>query len=45
MGALRAAELSAHGMVGVGRIFGWYRDGVVVDDSEVALLHADAEHG
>ncbi|RKG98104.1 hypothetical protein D7V97_33455 [Corallococcus sp. CA053C] len=45
MGALRAAELSAHGMVGVGRIFGWYRDGVVVDDAEVALLHADAEHG
>ncbi|RKH69910.1 TfuA-like protein [Corallococcus aberystwythensis] len=45
MGALRAAELSAHGMVGVGRIFGWYRDGVAVDDSEVALLHADAEHG
>ncbi|XXF76081.1 TfuA-like protein [Myxococcaceae bacterium GXIMD 01537] len=45
MGALRAAELSTHGMVGVGRIFGWYRDGVVVDDSEVALLHADGEHG
>ncbi len=45
MGALRAAELSAHGMVGVGRIFGWYRDGVAVDDAEVALLHADAEHG
>ena len=45
MGALRAAELAPHGMVGVGRIFGWYRDGVVVDDSEVALLHADAEHG
>ncbi len=45
MGALRAAELSAHGMVGVGQIFEWYRDGVLVDDSEVALLHADAEHG
>ncbi|RYZ38880.1 MAG: hypothetical protein EOO71_22175 [Myxococcaceae bacterium] len=45
MGALRAAELASHGMVGVGRIFGWYRDGVVVDDAEVALLHADAEHG
>jgi hypothetical protein len=45
MGALRAAELSAHGMVGVGRIFEAYRDGVLVDDSEVALLHADAEHG
>ncbi|AEI65838.1 TfuA-like protein [Corallococcus macrosporus] len=45
MGALRAAELTPHGVVGVGRIFEWYRDGVVVDDSEVALLHADAEHG
>jgi hypothetical protein len=45
MGALRAAELSAHGMVGVGQIFEWYRDGVLVDDSEVALLHADAEFG
>ncbi len=45
MGALRAVELAPHGMVGVGRIFQWYRDGVVVDDSEVALLHADAEHG
>jgi hypothetical protein len=44
MGALRAAELSAHGMVGVGRIFEAYRDGELVDDSEVALLHADAEH-
>ncbi len=45
LGALRAAELSAHGVVGVGRIFGWYRDGTVNDDGEVALLHADGEHG
>jgi hypothetical protein len=45
MGALRAAELSGHGMVGVGRIFGWYRDGLIHDDAEVALLHADAELG
>lgn len=45
MGALRAAELSPHGMIGVGRIFGWYRDGAIDDDSEVALLHAGAEHG
>ncbi|ADO70749.1 TfuA-like protein [Stigmatella aurantiaca] len=45
MGALRAAELASHGMVGVGRIFEWYRDGVVADDAEVALLHATAEHG
>jgi len=44
MGALRASELWRDGMVGVGRIFGWYRDGIVRDDSEVALLHAGAEH-
>ncbi len=45
MGALRAAELSRHGMVGVGRIFGWYRDGIVRGDDEVALLHAGADLG
>jgi hypothetical protein len=45
MGALRAAELHTLGMTGAGRIFRWYRDGVVLDDSEVALLHGDAEHG
>jgi hypothetical protein len=45
LGALRAAELAAHGVVGVGRVYGWYRDGVIDDDGEVALLHAGAEHG
>lgn len=45
MGALRAAELHTRGMIGVGRIFRWYRDGEIEDDSEVALLHAGAEHG
>jgi hypothetical protein len=45
MGALRAAELAEHGMVGVGAIYEAYRQGELVDDSEVALLHADAEHG
>jgi hypothetical protein len=44
MGALRAAELAPHGVVGVGQIFRWYRDGAVLDDGEVALLHGDAEH-
>jgi hypothetical protein len=44
-GALRAAELAAQGMVGVGRIFEWYRDRVLVDDSEVAQVHAGAEQG
>ena len=45
MGALRAAELEPFGVVGVGRIFRWYRDGTIDDDSEVALLHADASRG
>lgn len=45
MGALRAAELWREGVVGVGTIFGWYRDGRVEDDSEVALIHAGPEHG
>jgi hypothetical protein len=45
MGALRAAELWRHGMVGVGEIFRAYRDGELTGDDEVALLHAGAEHG
>jgi hypothetical protein len=45
MGALRAAELARHGVVGVGRIFGWYRDGLIDGDDEVALLHAGPELG
>ncbi|GEJ55331.1 TfuA-like protein [Anaeromyxobacter diazotrophicus] len=45
MGALRAAELSGRGMVGVGRVFGWYRDGLLRGDDEVALLHAGPELG
>ncbi len=43
MGALRASELSAHGMIGVGEIFARYRNGLD-DDAAVALLHAGAEH-
>jgi hypothetical protein len=45
MGALRAAELHRYGMEGVGRIFEAYRDGVLEDDDEVALVHAPAEFG
>lgn len=40
MGALRAAELHGHGMVGVGAIFRAYRDGLLTGDDEVACLHA-----
>lgn len=45
MGALRAAELHAFGMQGVGRIFELYRDGQLTDDDDVALLHGPAETG
>jgi len=42
MGALRAAELARFGMVGVGQIFAWYRDGILEDDDEVAVAHEQA---
>lgn len=44
MGALRAAELAAFGVIGVGAIFESYRTGRRVDDSDVALQHAGPEH-
>lgn len=37
MGALRASELDIHGMIGVGKIYQWYRDGVLEADDEVAV--------
>jgi hypothetical protein len=43
MGALRAAELHAFGMVGHGRIFEWYKNGLVEGDDEVALHHGPEE--
>jgi hypothetical protein len=53
MGALRAAELAPFGMIGVGRIFEAYRDGVLhpygketfEDDDEVTVIHGPAETG
>jgi hypothetical protein len=45
IGALRAAELDAFGMRGVGRIYEQFRDGVLEDDDEVAVLHGPAELG
>ncbi len=45
MGALRAAELAAFGMEGVGAIFEAYRDGALEDDDEVAVVHGPAESG
>jgi hypothetical protein len=43
MGALRASELDWLGMVGIGQIYEWYRDGVTEDDSEVAVQYATRE--
>ncbi len=45
MGALRAAELADFGMVGVGEIFTAYRNGLIDDDDEVAVVHGPAEFG
>lgn len=45
MGALRAAELTAFGMEGIGAIFEQYRQGLLEDDDEVAVAHAPATHG
>jgi hypothetical protein len=43
LGALRAAECAAFGMIGVGAIFERYVSGELVDDSDIAQLHAPAE--
>lgn len=45
MGALRAAELAAFGMVGIGAIFRDFASGVLSDDDEVAVAHASADLG
>jgi hypothetical protein len=43
MGALRAAELHAFGMVGFGWVYQAFRLGVLQDDDEVCVLHAVEE--
>jgi hypothetical protein len=45
MGALRAVELAAFGMEGVGAIFEAYQRGVLEDDDEVAVAHGSAQVG
>ena len=45
IGALRAAELDVFGMRGIGRIYEDFRDGVLQDDDEVAVLHGPQELG
>lgn len=45
MGALRAAETDAFGMVGVGDVYQMYASGELTDDDEVALIHAQDDSG
>ncbi len=45
MGALRAAELSDHGMHGRGLIYRWYRRYALAPDDAVAVLHTPEELG
>ncbi len=45
MGALRACELEAFGMVGVGEIFEGFRSGALTADDEVTVVHGAAEDG
>ncbi|KXF75820.1 antibiotic resistance protein [Paramesorhizobium deserti] len=43
MGALRAAECSPYGMEGIGGIYRRYECGEILDDADVAQLHAPRE--
>lgn len=45
LGALRAAELQAFGMQGIGRVFEAYRSGALEDDDEVAVTYGPPEAG
>jgi hypothetical protein len=45
LGALRAVELEPFGMVGIGRVFELFRDGMLEDDDEVTIIHQAAERG
>lgn len=41
IGALRAAELDEFGMIGVGRVYHWYRSGVFDGDDAVSVAHGE----
>ncbi|HVY21403.1 MAG TPA: TfuA-like protein [Bauldia sp.] len=43
MGALRAAECAAYGMVGIGAVYAAYADSTIVDDDAVGQVHGPAE--
>ncbi|MCX8170299.1 MAG: TfuA-related McrA-glycine thioamidation protein [Candidatus Methanomethyliaceae archaeon] len=37
IGAIRACELDVYGMIGVGEIYRWYKEGKIIGDDEVAV--------
>jgi hypothetical protein len=41
LGALRAVELGKYGMIGIGKIFSLFRDGILESDDEVAVTFTD----
>lgn len=45
MGAIYAAELSQYGVVGVGQVFEWFRDGILQGSNELVILHLPEEFG
>lgn len=45
MGALRAAECEAFGMVGIGKVYEDYAAGHLIDDEAVALIHGPEDLG
>lgn len=45
LGALRAAELDAFGMIGIGLIYEGYKNGQLQRDDAVAVLHGPSELG
>ncbi|NYT04335.1 MAG: TfuA-related McrA-glycine thioamidation protein, partial [Candidatus Methanofastidiosa archaeon] len=44
MGALRASELDRYGMIGIGKIYQNYREGIFNSDDEVALSFDSEEY-
>ena len=45
IGAIRALELGSFGMIGVGEVFQWFKDGKVEADDEIAYEFIYSEHG
>lgn len=43
MGALYAAQLIQSGVIGVGQVFDWFRDGIIQGPDEVVVLHLPQE--